>query len=175
MEGDGGSPLGPPGGGAGGRPRFPELPILKPGELPPAAPPRGQREKYGALFYLGISGLVVLVALIGWFGHGLWSNRDIWADVYALNDTSRPESDRLDAALRLARNPRLDDGARMETARAQGPAPTGAVPAGGVGVDRDGGARPAVVRHDGGAKRGLARLAPAPPVAPAGLRRRPGL
>jgi hypothetical protein len=94
------------------------LPILNPGELPAtvAAPRRGQREKYGALFYLGIAGLVLLVALIGWFGYGLWSNRDVWADVFVLNDARRAETDRLDAALRLARNPRLDDGSRMETA-----------------------------------------------------------
>lgn len=106
------------GGSGDGRPRFPELPILNAGEVPTpvAAPARGQREKYGALFYLGIAGLVVLLALIGWFGHGLWTNRDIWADVYVLNDAKRLEDDRLDAALRLSRNPRLDDGARMEMA-----------------------------------------------------------
>jgi hypothetical protein len=118
---------GPGAGGSGnGRPRFPDLPIINPGEVPApvAAPARGQREKYGALFYLGIAGLVVLLALIGWFGHGLWSNRDIWADVYVLNDTKGPEGDRLDAALRLSRNPRLDDGARMEMAlRKDLPAP----------------------------------------------------
>jgi hypothetical protein len=96
--------------------RFPDLPIINPGEgpAPVTAPARGQREKYGALFYLGIAGLVVLLALIGWFGHGIWSNRDIWADVYVLSDAKRSEGDRLDAALRLSRNPRLDDGARME-------------------------------------------------------------
>jgi hypothetical protein len=118
---------GPASGGPGdGRPRFPELPILNPGEVPApvAAPARGQREKYGALFYLGIAGLVVLLALIGWFGYGLWTNRDIWADVYVLNDAKRPEGDRLDAAVRLSRNPRLDDGARMEMAlRKDLPAP----------------------------------------------------
>lgn len=99
-----------------GRPRFPDLPILNPGEVPtPAAPPaRGQREKYGALFYLGIAGLALLVVLIAGFGYGLWSNRDIWADVYVLNDAKRPEADRLDAAFRLGRNPRFDDAAKME-------------------------------------------------------------
>ncbi len=108
------------------RPRFPELPILNPDEVPaaqaraPTAPARSQREKYGGLFYLGIGGILLLIALVGRFGHGLWSNRDIWADVYALNDASRPESERLDAALRLARNPRLDDGARMEMALRKG-------------------------------------------------------
>ncbi len=107
-----------PNGAGGGRPRFPDLPILNPNEVPapPTAPARSQREKYGALFYLGIAGIVLLLALIGWFGHGVWSNRDIWADVYAVNDAKRPEGDRLDAALRLARNPRLDDGPRMEMA-----------------------------------------------------------
>ena len=85
-----------------------------------AAPARSQREKYGGLFYLGIAGIVFLIALVAWFGHGLWSNRDIWADVYTLNDAKRPESERLDAALRLARNPRLDDGPRMEMALQRG-------------------------------------------------------
>jgi hypothetical protein len=104
--------------GDGEGPRFPDLPILNPRDVPAAAtaPPRSQREKYGGLFYLGIAGLVVLIALVAWFGHGLWSNRDIWADVYVLNDASRPEADRLDAALWLARNPRLDDGPRLEMA-----------------------------------------------------------
>jgi hypothetical protein len=107
-------------GSPGGRPRFPELPIINPGDVPAPvsvqAPARGQREKYGALFYLGIAGLVLLVALIAWFGYGLWSNRDIWADVYVLNDTKQPDGNRLDAALRLSRNPRFDDGSKMEMA-----------------------------------------------------------
>jgi hypothetical protein len=106
----------------GDRPRFPELPILNPNEVPapaasgPAPTARGQREKYGALFYLGIGGLLLLIALVGWFGYGLWSNRDIWADIYVLNDARRPEADRLDAAQRLAGNLRFDDGPRMEMA-----------------------------------------------------------
>lgn len=105
-------------GSGGGRPRFPTLPIINPGDVPApaAAPARGQAEKYGGLFYLGIAGLVVLLALIAWFGLGLWSNRDIWADVYALNDPQRAEGDRLDAGLRLALNPRFDDAAKMEMA-----------------------------------------------------------
>lgn len=119
-------------GANGERPRFPELPILNPGDVPAAArgagapsstgaatpPPRarGQGEKYGALFYLGIAGLAVMIALVGWFAVGVWSNRDIWSDVYVLNDASRPESERLDAALRLSRNARLDDANRMDMA-----------------------------------------------------------
>jgi hypothetical protein len=114
----------PGGNGDRPRPRFPDLPILNANEVPAAPTPtaraRSQREKYGGLFYLGIGGILLLIALVGWFGHGLWSNRDIWADVYALNDPTRPESERLDAALRLARNPRLDDGARMEMALQKG-------------------------------------------------------
>ncbi len=117
-------------GANGERPRFPELPILNPGDVPApargagaspstASPPpraRGQGEKYGALFYLGIAGLAVMIALVGWFAVGVWSNRDIWSDVYVLNDASRPESERLDAALRLSRNDRLDDANRMDMA-----------------------------------------------------------
>lgn len=99
-----------------GRPRFPDLPILNPGDVPPPAPARGEREKYGALFYLGIAGLALVVVLVACFGYGLWSNRDIWADVYVLNDPKRPEAERLDAALRLGHNARLDDAARMEMA-----------------------------------------------------------
>ena len=91
-----------------------------PGRAGPAARARSQREKYGGLFYLGIGGVLLLIVLVGWFGHGLWSNRDIWADVYTLNEAKRPESERLDAALRLARNPRLDDGPRMEMALQKG-------------------------------------------------------
>jgi hypothetical protein len=94
---------------------FPELPIINPAvPLAATASSRSQREKYGALFYLGIGGLVILVALIGWFGHGLWSNRDIWADVYTLSDARRPEAERVRAALRLGANPRLDDSQKME-------------------------------------------------------------
>lgn len=120
-------------GGGGERPRFPELPILNPNEVPaparrtgasslpaasaaPAPRARGQGEKYGALFYLGIAGLALMIALVGWFALGVWSNRDIWADVYALNDASRPESERLDAALRLSQNRRLDDVNRIDMA-----------------------------------------------------------
>ena len=40
---------------------FPDLPILNPG-----LPARSQREKYGSLFFLGIAGLLLLIALIAW-------------------------------------------------------------------------------------------------------------
>jgi hypothetical protein len=97
--------------GSGGSPfRFPDLPIINPGlPTPPPAPARSQREKYGGLFYLGIAGLLFMVVLVGWFGYGVWNNWDIWADVYAMHNASRPEADRIEAAYRLAGNPRVGD------------------------------------------------------------------
>jgi hypothetical protein len=101
------------GGSGDGRVRFPALPILNAGDvLPPA--PRGQREKYGALFYLGIAGLLILIVLVGWFGYAVWSHRDIWADVYTLHDSSRSEAERIEAARRLSQEPRLADAQKME-------------------------------------------------------------
>jgi hypothetical protein len=92
---------------------FPKLPILSPAEIPP--PPRkSQREKYGGLFYLGIAGIVLLLAMVGWFAYGFWSLRDIWDDVYVLHNPKRDEFDRVQAAYRLSRDPRVSDGQRME-------------------------------------------------------------
>jgi hypothetical protein len=90
---------------------FPKLPILSPSEIPP--PRLSQREKYGGLFYLGIAGLVVLIALVVIFIHGAWALRDVGAAVYILHDPRRPELDRVQAALRLSRDPRVDDAQRM--------------------------------------------------------------
>jgi hypothetical protein len=66
------------------------------------------------LFYLGIGGLVFVIGLVAWFVHGVWQNRDLWADVYVLHDRSCPEGRRVQAAMRLARGPRLDDAQLME-------------------------------------------------------------
>jgi hypothetical protein len=90
--------------------QFPKLPILSPAEIPT----RTEREKYGGLFYLGIAGLALLIALVGWFVHGVWTHRDVWADVYVLNDHQRSEMDRVQAALRLSQDPRVSDSQRME-------------------------------------------------------------
>jgi hypothetical protein len=107
------------GGTGDGRPRFPDLPILNAGGGVPSAP-RGQREKYGALLYLGIAGLVFLIVLVGWFGYGVWSHRDLWAEVYTLHDPGRSEVERIEAADRLRRNPRLADRQKMEISLRRG-------------------------------------------------------
>jgi hypothetical protein len=95
---------------------FPELPILN--SIPPAQPaaPRKQSEKYGGLFYLGICGLLVLLALVGFFIHGVWANRAVWADVYTLHDTRRAEADRIQAAYRLSRDESVSDVQRQQMA-----------------------------------------------------------
>jgi hypothetical protein len=95
--------------------KFPALPILSSVPPPPPAP-RSQGEKYGALFYLGLGGLAVLVLLVGFFVHGVWSHRDLWADVYTLHDVGRPATDRIQAAFRLSHDGRLSDSQRQEMA-----------------------------------------------------------
>lgn len=91
---------------------FPKLPILSQAELPALT----QREKYGGLFYLGIGGLLVLIALVGWFAYGVWAVRDVFTDVYLLHDATRPEAERNQAAFRLTQNARLNDTQLMQTA-----------------------------------------------------------
>jgi hypothetical protein len=89
---------------------FPTLPIIN----PTITPPRTDRSKYGGLFYLGIGGLVMLGAIVAWFGHGLWANREAFTDVYLLHDASRSVTERAQAAHRLVRGARLDDAQLME-------------------------------------------------------------
>jgi hypothetical protein len=89
---------------------LPTLPILSQNEIPR----RSQREKYGGLFYLGLGGLLFLIALVAWFVHGVWTHRDVWVDIYVLNDQRRPEIDRVQAALRLSQDSRFNDAQRME-------------------------------------------------------------
>jgi hypothetical protein len=96
------------------------LPIITPDPEPPR---RSQAERFGGLFYLGIGGLVVLLALIGWFGWRVWSLRPVWQNVYILNDPSRPEIDRLNAALALARDPEFNDRQRWDLALSRIPPP----------------------------------------------------
>lgn len=108
--------------------RLPELPIVAPNSsseasgfafpgLPivtPDPPRRLQREKYGSLFYVGLFGLAVLLGLIGWFAQGAWALRDVWSNVYILHDESRPEPDRIRAALALSRDARVNQRQRWD-------------------------------------------------------------
>jgi hypothetical protein len=93
--------------------QFPKLPILSQAEVPPL-PRLSQREKYGGLFYVGIAGLVLLCLMVGWFAYGFWSLRDVWEDVYVVHNPKRSELDRVQASFRLSRDPRVNDGQRME-------------------------------------------------------------
>ncbi len=92
---------------------FPTLPIVT---LDPAPPPRAAAEKYGALYYLGIGGLVVLVSLVSWFGWRAWSLRNVWANVYVLNDPHRGERERIRAAFALANDPGVNQRQLWDTA-----------------------------------------------------------
>lgn len=82
---------------------FPSLPIVSPD---PARRPLSER--YGALYYLGIAGLGVLVALLVWFAWGAWTLRTVWVEVYVLHDPSRLDSERIQAAYALSRDPRIN-------------------------------------------------------------------
>jgi hypothetical protein len=79
-----------------------DLPIVTPDPVPPS---RTAPEKYGSLYYLGLAGLVVLIALVAWFGIGLWSLRGVLAHVYVLHDARRSDSERIAAAHALSRDP----------------------------------------------------------------------
>lgn len=82
---------------------FPSLPIISPDQIR-----KTDREKYGALFYLGTIGLAVIVTLLGWFAWQAWSLRDVWANVYALHDAHRSIPERVRAAYALAHDPRVN-------------------------------------------------------------------
>ena len=105
-------------------PDFPKLPIINPpGTSPPELPilkPDGPRltlrEKYGALYYLGVAGLAVSLALVATFAYGVWALRDIWGAVYILHDDSRAEPDRIRAAWAIARHPSVNDRMRSDMA-----------------------------------------------------------
>jgi hypothetical protein len=87
-----------------GAPRpLPSLPIIT---VDP--PPRSQSEKYGLALYLGLGGLAVVLALVGWFGYRAWTMRDVWRSVYVLNDREQPEAARVQAAVDLRRDPRFE-------------------------------------------------------------------
>jgi hypothetical protein len=81
---------------------FPPLPIAT---SDPHRRPR--REGYGGLFYLGLLGLITILALVGWFAYGAWSMRHVWGAIYVLHDEHRSEAERIQAAYTLGRDPRL--------------------------------------------------------------------
>ena len=81
-----------------------DLPIISP---PEPFERRTEVEKYGALYRLGLIGLVVVIGLVTWFAVGLWSTRHVWRDVFVLHDRTRTEVERLNAAYRLSVNPEV--------------------------------------------------------------------
>ena len=105
-------------------PDFPKLPIITPPgnkvpELPvitPDSPKASLREKYGALYYLGIAGLAVTVALVSTFAYGVWVLRDIWWAVYTLHHEGKPEEERIRAAWAIARHPSAIDQQKYDIA-----------------------------------------------------------
>ena len=107
---------------------------MSPAEIP-ASPRKSQREKYGGLFYVGIAGIVLLCAMVGWFAYGFWTLRDIWEDVYVLHNPRRDESDRVQAAYRLSRDRRVNDSQRMEICLRRDAPDLAARPAGRIDFD----------------------------------------
>jgi hypothetical protein len=94
---------------------LPSLPIVT-----PDLPRRSQSDKYGSLFYLGISGLIVVITFVGWFGYRTWMLRDVWANVYVLHDAREPEASRIQAAFHLSRDPRVEQGQLWEMSLRRG-------------------------------------------------------
>jgi hypothetical protein len=93
------------------RPPFPDLPIITPD------PPRlSLAEKYGGLYYLGISGLIFLLALVTVFGYTIWTTRDFWSAIIVLHDEGRPMPERLKAAWVIAHHPTANDRQRSDIA-----------------------------------------------------------
>jgi hypothetical protein len=87
----------------------PVLPIVTPAEREQdEARRRSGRDKYGGLFYLGLAGLVIVAALVGWFAWSAWSLRAVWRNVYVLHDPARTEAERVEAAFALARDQRVN-------------------------------------------------------------------
>ena len=116
-------------------PHFPELPIVTPDPprketelfsgflgLPivtPDPPRKSQAEKYGSMLYLGAGGLVVVLALVGWFAYQVSGMRDLWAAIYVLHDSHRPAKERIDAAWALSKDERLNQRQRFEMVERQ--------------------------------------------------------
>ncbi len=82
---------------------FPSLPIVT-----PDPPRRSEAERFGALFYVGIGGLVVMVSLLGWFAWSVWSLRTVWTNVYVLHDPQRSDGERIEAAYLFSHDPAVN-------------------------------------------------------------------
>lgn len=82
-----------------------DLPIIS---APDPFERRTTAQKYGSAYYLGILGLIVVVALLTWFAMNVWVRWPLWRDVYILHDEQRPENDRIQATWRLAHNRDVD-------------------------------------------------------------------
>src|SRR5258708_2484140 len=91
--------------------KFPELPVITPD------PPRlSNQEKYGSLYYLGIAGLVLTIAMVLNFAYGLWTTRDYWMAIGVMNRADRPEPERIRAAWTVSRHPTANDRNRSDFA-----------------------------------------------------------
>ena len=96
---------------------FPELPIVTPD------PPRlSLREKYGGLYYLGIAGLAVSIAMVvDLRARALGDPRPLVGRLRPARP-GRPEPERIKAAWAVARHPAANDRQRVDTRAPQGPA-----------------------------------------------------
>ena len=83
-----------------------DLPIITPPE-PPPQPKRSAVERFGGLYYLGVAGLVVVVAMVTWFGVGVWLMRADLARIYRLHDSKETEDRRVQAAFELSKSQRV--------------------------------------------------------------------
>ncbi len=96
-------------------PKFPDLPIVTPD------PPRATAaEKYGALYYLGIGGLIFSVLLVGSFAYGLWATRELWQAIHRLNNPKQDEASRIRAAWVVAHHRASNDRQKIDTALLKG-------------------------------------------------------
>jgi hypothetical protein len=86
---------------------FPKLTILPDSPPPPAQPRLTTAQKYGSLYWLGISGLVFSIGLVGWFAWSLVAMRQVWQAVYVLHDTEASAPDREAAVFVLLTDPRV--------------------------------------------------------------------
>jgi hypothetical protein len=87
-----------------------DLPIL-PSVPSPTPPPstRSDAQKYGALFWAGLAGLVAVVGMVAWFGVGVYRMSDVLGLTYTLHDPKASEPTRVQAAYAIARSGRATD------------------------------------------------------------------